>query len=95
MNSIKKIVPIEDLEVLREMPNTVIIRNHLIRYGSITAEEAKSLYGMARLSAVIHDLRHKREPLMVIDDVWESGYNRIGKRSHWVRYYFRGYVEDI
>ena len=33
--------------------------NHLVKHGSITPLEALNLYGVFRLSAIIHTLRHK------------------------------------
>lgn len=79
----------EEKEILRMFDNSVIIRNHLERYGSITQNEALDIYGIGRLAAVIEQLRHKKEPLMNIITVKEAGKNRLGKKSKYGRYYFK------
>lgn len=86
--------PIEDLKVLATMPNETIIRNHLLRYGSITQNEARDLYGIGRLSAVVYNLRYKSYPLMVIDTQTVSGKNRLGKLTYFARYYFKNFLEE-
>ena len=91
---IKRVAPIEDVDVLSTMPNTVIVRNHLIRYGSITENDGRVLYGIGRVAPVIEQLRHKKEPLMIIETVLEEGKNRLGKDSRFGRWYFKGFVED-
>ena len=42
-----------------KITQTLLVKNHLKRYGRITAKEAVDLYGIYRLSARIYDLRHK------------------------------------
>jgi hypothetical protein len=36
-----------------------LVKSHLTRYGSITSWKAIQSYGATRLSAIIHNLRHK------------------------------------
>lgn len=84
----------EDIAVLAAMSNETIIRNHLIRFGNITQNEAKDLYGIGRLSAVVYNLRYKDYPLMVIDTEMVTGKNRLGKQTHFARYYFKSFVEE-
>lgn len=86
--------PIEDLKVLALMPNETIVRNHLIKYGSITQNEARDLYGIGRLSAVVYNLRYNNYPLMVIDTATVEGKNRVGKTTRFARYYFKSFLED-
>ena len=92
---IKTLDPISDRAILATFSNEVIIRNHLLRYGHITPNEAKDQYGMSRLAAVICNLRHKSEPRMVIDTDKESGINRLGKKTTWAKYVFKGFEGDI
>jgi len=61
-----KIKVLEDEQIIAKMPQTVKVRNHLLRYGSITSQEAWRLYGITRLSDVIYKLKYKRHPLMNI-----------------------------
>lgn len=84
----------EDIAVLAAMSNETIVRNHLIRFGSITQNEAKEHYGIGRLSAVVYNLRYKDYPLMVIDTEMVEGKNRLGKQTRFGRYYFKSFVEE-
>ena len=80
----------EEINILKAIPDTGKIRNHLERYGTITALEAQELYGIQRLSAVIYRLRYEREPLMNIESVPERGKDRFGQEERYVRYYYKG-----
>ena len=80
----------EEKAILSMIPDTGKIRNHLERYGSITQMEATELYGITRLSARIYDLRYKKEPLMDIVGVLETGKDRFGQDSRYYRYYYKG-----
>ena len=91
---IERIKPITDEEIIRSMPKAVKVRNHLIRYGSITENEGRDLYGIGRVAPIIERLRHKREPLMVIETVMEDGCDRCGGETRYARWYFKGFVED-
>lgn len=82
---------IHDWEILRTIPDTAKVRNHLERMGNITSAEAWSLYGITRLSAVIHELRHKFG--MDIPTKMKSGKDRYGQNSRYAVYYYN--VEDI
>lgn len=84
-----------EIEALASMSDLTKVRNHLIRYGSITDAEARHYYGISRLSSVIFRLRNKQHPLM--DIVTEMNYDekdRFGQPSQYGRYYLKG-VEDI
>ena len=85
----RKIVPIEDMRILAEMPHTVKVRNHLIRYGSITSQEAWRLYGITRLSSVILKLRKKEHPLMGIKTLMIH-YRENGVNKSYGKYVFEG-----
>lgn len=76
-----------DEEVIATMPDTVKVRNHLIRNGSITSQEAWQRYGITRLSAVIFKLRKKIEPLMDIKTEMVYGRDRYGQPCQYGRYY--------
>ena len=66
------------------MTQNGMILNHLQTVGGITAKEAVELYGCYRLSARIADLK---EAGFKIKTTTESGKNRFGETSHWVRYW--------
>lgn len=83
----KKIRPIEDEEIIARMPQTVKIRNHLIRYGSITSQEAWRLYNITRLADVVYKLRYKREPVMDIKREMIYGRDRFGNPIQYAKYY--------
>ena len=80
----------EEVAILSAIPDVGKIRNHLERYGSITSQEANTLYGITRLSARIYDLRYLKEPLMEIESVQETGKDRFGQDSRYVRYFYKG-----
>lgn len=42
------------------LSQTKLILQHLMEHESITSYEAFKLYGATRLSAIIHNLRHKK-----------------------------------
>lgn len=86
-----KTFDIYDWDVLKTIPDYAKVRNHLERMGTITSVEAWSLYGITRLSAVIHELRHKFG--MDIKTKMKSGKDRYGQSSHYGVYYYN--VEDI
>ena len=83
----------EEMNILRAIPDTGKIRNHLERYGNITSKEANDLYGITRLSSVIYRLRYKKEPLMEIISVHEMGKDRFDQNANYVRYYYKGVKE--
>lgn len=87
-NEMKSMVrPIEDDAVLANMDQTVMIRNHLLRYGSITPNEAKDLYSISRLADVVYKLRYKKQPYMEIQRELVSGKNKFGKSVRYAKYY--------
>ena len=77
----------EDLETLASIPQHVMVRNHLIRFGSITVKEAEDYYGITRLSDVIYKLRYKVEPHMLIRTEMHKGKNRFGGTVDYGKYY--------
>ena len=81
----------DDKAVLAGMPQTVLVMNHLVRFGSISGMEAREYYGITRLPAVIYILKYKYDPPVRIRKETENGKNRFGKETHWARYY---YVEE-
>lgn len=84
---IKKIRPLEDEAIIARMPQTVKIRNHLIRYGSITSQEAWRLYNITRLSDVVYKLKYKREPHMDIKTEMIYERDRFGNPIQYAKYY--------
>ena len=59
------------------------ILQHLKEHGSITADEAKALYGVARLASRISDLR--AQGLEIVSEI-EVGKNRFEEPTHYARY---------
>ena len=74
-------------QAINLIPETTKIRNHLERYGSITSEEARRLYAITRLSAIIYKLRYKEEPYMNIITINRYGKNRYGKNVSYGEYF--------
>ena len=68
------------------MTQNQMIKEHLEKYGSITAKEAADEYGCQRLAARISDLR---EDGLEIASVSESRRNRFGKSVTYSRYIMR------
>lgn len=59
------------------------ILNHLRNIGSITSMEAFNLYGVTRLSAIIHDLRDMGFP---IHTIMVDGKTRFGDSTKYAKY---------
>ena len=59
------------------------ILNHLRNIGSITSMEAFNLYGVTRLSAIIHDLRDMGFP---IHTIMIDGKTRFGDSAKYAKY---------
>lgn len=68
------------------MTQCEMIVAHIDKYGSITQDEAKELYGISRLASRAHDIRHKLKMPLVSERV--TGKNRFGKRTSYARYYW-------
>lgn len=81
------IFTIKDEEIIAKMPQTVKVRNHLYRYGSITDAQARDMYGITRLADVVYKLRYKRYPTMDIKTDMVEGRNRYGQYTRFARYY--------
>jgi len=64
------------------MTQDEMILKHLQTGQSITPDDAKALYGVSRLAAVIHRLRKNHS----INAHEESCINRFGKRVYFARY---------
>ena len=75
-----------DLAALARIPQTTKVRNHLIRFGSITDAQARDFYGISRLSSVIYKLRYKIEPMMDIKTDMIYGRNRFGQPVQYGKY---------
>lgn len=85
---------IEDDEIIKNMPQHVKVRNHLIRYGSITPLQAIELYNITRLAAIVYKLKNKIHPLLDIDK--EMVYYTGGNSEHkmYAKYIFNGFKEE-
>lgn len=94
MVNVKDIKTIEDLAIIAGMPQTVKVRNHLIRYGSITSMEAIELYRITRLAAVIYLLKNKRYPLMDIETLMVYYKDGFGEQKKYAKYIFKGFKEE-
>ena len=56
---------------------------HLMKYGSITSQEAFKLYGNTRLSSSIYELRSQGYP---IETIMINGYNRYQQPTVYAKY---------
>lgn len=90
----KQIKTIVDEVLIAKMPQTVKVRNHLIREGSITSQEAWRLYGITRLADVIYKLKYKRYPLMDIGTLMVYYTDEYGVNKSYGKYIFNGFKED-
>ena len=88
-----KVRVLED-EIIATMPQTVKVRNHLLRNVSITSQEAWRLYNITRLSDGIYKLRFKRHPLMDIETDMQYERDRYNQPIQYGRYIFKGFLED-
>ena len=59
------------------------ILNHLKNIGTITSMEAFNLYGVTRLSAIVHDLRDMGFP---IHTIMVDGKTRFGDSTKYAKY---------
>ena len=80
-----------DLATLAKITQHTKVRNHLIRFGSITDAQARDFYGISRLADVIYKLRYKIEPHMMIETEMVYGRNRFGCPVQYGKYIL---VED-
>ena len=74
------------------MNKTNAIQQHLIERGSITSWEAIKLYGATRLSAIIFQLRHRRD--MDIRNERQYFIDRFGTKSHYDVYIYEPRGEE-
>ena len=74
------------------MNKTNAIQQHLIEHGSITSWEAIKLYGATRLSAIIYNLRYKRD--MDIRNERQNFVDRFGTKSHYDVYIYEPRGEE-
>lgn len=81
----------DELAILRKIPHTAIVKNHLLRFGYITDKIARDYYGISRLADVVYKLRYKIEPRMDIFTEYVTGKNRFGKTVVFAKY---KYEED-
>lgn len=65
------------------MNKTQMVLEHLKNYNSITSMEAFQKYGATRLSAIIFNLRKQGYD---IRNKWETGIDRFGNKTEFVRY---------
>jgi hypothetical protein len=72
------------------MNKSELVRQHLLRYGSITSWEAINLYGETRLSDVILKLRQKGWDIRTIMCEFQDKYGNIGRYANYV---YRGVLK--
>lgn len=73
-------------EIIARMPDTVKVKNHLLRYGSLTSQEAFRRYNITRLAAVVYKLRNRDDTIEIKTDmVYER--NQYGEPVQYARYY--------
>ena len=63
-----------------------MIMLHLARYGSITSNEAKDRYAIARLASRINELRKMGFPIV---KETECGVNKFGEKVFYSRYFLK------
>jgi len=80
----------EECEILASIPQTTLVRNHLIRFKRITDKVARDVYGITRLSDVIYKLRYKLQPNMWIVTEDTESVNRFGKTVKYATYVYKG-----
>lgn len=85
----------EEREILKKIPNTTKVKNHLVRFGYITDAIARSVYGISRLADVIYKLRYKIEPNCYIVTEYVNGKNRFGKSVTYAKYNYEGEFENV
>lgn len=73
---------------VKKMNKTEAVALHLIEKGRITSWEAIKEYGATRLSAIIFNLRHKRN--MDIRNERVNFVDRYGTKSHYDIYIYEG-----
>lgn len=66
------------------MNKSQLVREHLLRYGSITSWQAINLYGETRLSDVILKLRQKGWDIRTIMCEFQDKYGNIGMYANYV-----------
>lgn len=67
------------------------ILRHIKEHGSITSDEAKALYGVARLASRINDLRAQG---VAITTETVIGKNKFEEPTHYARYRLAEVVEE-
>ena len=67
----------------KESQNKTVLK-HLVKFGSITANEAVRIYGIYRLSARINDLRAKG-----VSITSTLAFNPSNRSNHWSIYTFK------
>jgi len=72
------------------MNKSELVRQHLLRYGSITSWQAINLYGETRLASVICNLRDKGYDIRTImcDMV-----DKYGNEGQYAKYVYKGALE--
>lgn len=66
------------------MNKTELVRQHLLRFGSITSWQAINLYGETRLASVICSLRDKGYDIRTIMCEFQDKYGNIGRYANYV-----------
>lgn len=66
------------------MNKTQKVKEHLLRFGSITSWDAINLYGETRLSDVILKLRQKGWDIKTVRCEFTDRYGNIGKYANYV-----------
>lgn len=63
---------------------------YLENYGSITDEDARRVFGIKRLAAVVFDLKDElKETEFTVETKMERGVNRFGEPTRYARYFLR------
>ena len=87
MDAVVDVRALEDEEIIARMPDTVKVKNHLMRFGKITSIEAFKMYGITRLADVIYKLRKRGEE---IKTEMVYGRDRYGDPTQYGVYYLVG-----
>ena len=82
----KAVLDENDLEILANTQQYVMVLNHLVRFGSITGEEARRYYGITRLPARIWEIKYRYKLPVNIRVENIKGKNRFGKEVMFAKY---------
>lgn len=76
---------------MRKTNKHQLVKEHLLKHGSITSWEAIQEYGATRLSSIIFNLRKSGYD---IDTIMKEGTDRYGNTSQYANYVLKGILKE-